>query len=40
MEPKEVEEFILQQEAITKYFDQKYPKKVIVVKGRIINIVL
>jgi leucyl-tRNA synthetase len=40
MEPKEVEEFILTQESITKYFEEKYPKRVIVVKGRIINIVL
>jgi leucyl-tRNA synthetase len=40
MEPKEVEEFILTQESVTKYFEEKYPKRVIVVKGRIINIVL
>jgi leucyl-tRNA synthetase len=40
LEPKEVEEIILKEEAITKYFDGKAPKKVIVVKGRIINIVI
>ncbi|MBK0383397.1 leucine--tRNA ligase [Pedobacter sp. SD-b] len=40
LEPKEVEEIVLKEETITKYFDGKYPKKVIVVKGRIINIVL
>ncbi len=40
LEPKEVEEIILKEEKITKYFDGKYPKKVIVVKGRIINIVI
>jgi leucyl-tRNA synthetase len=40
LEPKEVEEFILTQESVTKYFEEKYPKRVIVVKGRIINIVL
>ncbi|OAQ38745.1 leucine--tRNA ligase [Pedobacter psychrophilus] len=40
LEPKEVEEIILKEEAIIKYFDGKYPKKVIVVKGRIINIVI
>jgi leucyl-tRNA synthetase len=40
MEPKEIEEYILTQESVTKYFEQKYPKRVIVVKGRIINIVL
>ena len=40
MEPKEVEEFILNHDPITKYFENKSPKKVIVVKGRIINIVI
>jgi leucyl-tRNA synthetase len=40
MEPKEVEEFILNHDQITKYFENKSPKKVIVVKGRIINIVI
>ena len=40
MEPKEVEEFILNNDPITKYFENKSPKKVIVVKGRIINIVI
>jgi leucyl-tRNA synthetase len=40
MEPAEVEQFILQSDLVTKYFDGKTPKKVIVVKGRIVNVVL
>ena len=39
MEVGEVEKYILESEIITKYLDNKTPKKVIVVKGRIINIV-
>lgn len=39
MEVGEVEKYILESEIITKYLDNKPPKKVIVVKGRIINIV-
>jgi leucyl-tRNA synthetase len=40
MEAQEVEQFVLTNELVTKYFDGKMPKKVIVVKGRIINIVI
>jgi leucyl-tRNA synthetase len=40
MEAPEVEQFVLTNELVTKYFDGKTPKKVIVVKGRIINIVI
>ena len=40
MEPAEVEQFILQSDLVTKFFDGKTPKKVIVVKGRIVNVVL
>jgi leucyl-tRNA synthetase len=39
MEVAEVEKYILESEIITKYLDGKAPKKIIVVKGRIINIV-
>ncbi|MDP9047007.1 MAG: leucine--tRNA ligase, partial [Bacteroidota bacterium] len=37
---KEVEEFVLAHADIQKYLDGKVPKKMIVVKGRIVNIVL
>ncbi len=40
MEVSEIEKFVLESESFGKYFDGKTPKKVIVVKGRIINIVL
>lgn len=40
MEPKEVEEIILANADVQKYLGGKAPKKVIVVKGRIVNIVL
>lgn len=40
MEISEVEKFVLESDVITKYLDGKTPKKVIIVKGRIINIVL
>ncbi len=40
MEPADIELYILQSELVTKYFDGKTPKKVIVVKGRIVNVVL
>jgi leucyl-tRNA synthetase len=40
MEISEVEKFVLESELIARYLDGKTPKKVIVVKGRIINIVL
>jgi leucyl-tRNA synthetase len=40
MEPKDVEGFVLQNADVQKYLDGKTPKKVIVVKGRIVNIVI
>ncbi|WP_158825002.1 leucine--tRNA ligase [Mucilaginibacter lacusdianchii] len=40
MEPKEVEAFVLASADVQKYLDGKTPKKVIVVKGRIVNIVV
>ncbi|MFD1259003.1 leucine--tRNA ligase [Mucilaginibacter terrae] len=40
MEPKEVETFVLANNDVQKYLDGKPPKKVIVVKGRIVNIVV
>jgi leucyl-tRNA synthetase len=40
MEIPEVEKFVLESELIAKYLDGKSPKKVIIVKGRIINIVI
>ncbi|TAH02943.1 MAG: leucine--tRNA ligase [Sphingobacteriales bacterium] len=40
MEAADVELYVLQSDLVTKYFDGKTPKKVIVVKGRIVNVVL
>lgn len=40
MEQKEVEAFVLASADVQKYLDNKPPKKVIVVKGRIVNIVI
>jgi leucyl-tRNA synthetase len=40
MEPKEIEALVLANEQVQKYLDGKSPKKVIVVKGRIVNIVI
>jgi leucyl-tRNA synthetase len=40
LEVKEVENFVLADTAVQKYLESKPPKKVIVVKGRIVNIVL
>jgi leucyl-tRNA synthetase len=40
MEIKEIEELVLANEQVQKYLDGKSPKKVIVVKGRIVNIVV
>ncbi|MDT3404819.1 leucine--tRNA ligase [Mucilaginibacter terrae] len=40
LEPKEVEALVLANPDVQKYLDGKAPKKVIVVKGRIVNIVL
>ncbi|QJD94726.1 leucine--tRNA ligase [Mucilaginibacter robiniae] len=40
MEPKEVETFVLANADVQKYLDGKTPKKVIVVKGRIVNLVV
>lgn len=40
MEPKEVEAFVLASADVQKYLDGKQPKKVIVVKGRIVNMVV
>ncbi|MDA9555217.1 leucine--tRNA ligase [Pelobium sp.] len=40
MEAPEVEKYILESEILAKYLDNKSPKKIIVVKGRIINIVI
>ena len=40
LEAKEIEEFVLASPEVQKYLDGKSPKKVIVVKGRIVNIVI
>jgi leucyl-tRNA synthetase len=40
LEPAEIEKEVLANENVLKYLDGKYPKKVIVVKGRIVNIVV
>jgi len=40
MEPSTIEAFVLANADVQKYLDHKTPKKVIVVKGRIVNIVL
>ena len=40
LEPKAIEEFVLANPAVQKYLDHTTPKKVIVVKGRIVNIVI
>ena len=40
LQPKEIEELILANEDVQKYLDGKTPKKVIVVPGRIVNIVV
>lgn len=40
LEAKEIEELVLANEDVQKYLDGKTPKKMIVVKGRIVNIVL
>jgi leucyl-tRNA synthetase len=40
LEVKEIEETVLANEQVQKYLDGKTPKKVIVVKGRIVNIVV
>jgi leucyl-tRNA synthetase len=40
LEPKEIEETVLADEQVHKYLEGKTPKKVIVVKGRIVNIVI
>ncbi|WP_316751027.1 leucine--tRNA ligase [Pedobacter gandavensis] len=40
LEPKEIEEIVLADEQVQKYLEGKTPKKVIIVKGRIVNIVI
>ena len=40
LQPKEIEALILASEDVQKYLDGKTPKKVIVVPGRIVNIVI
>ncbi len=40
LEPKDIEALVLANADVQKYLDHKAPKKVIVVKGRIVNIVL
>ncbi|MGY3214927.1 leucine--tRNA ligase [Mucilaginibacter sp. HD30] len=40
MEPKDVEAFVLSNADVQRYLDGKQPKKVIVVKGRIVNMVV
>jgi leucyl-tRNA synthetase len=40
LEPKQIEEVVLASSDVQKYLDGKSPKKVIVVKGRIVNIVV
>jgi leucyl-tRNA synthetase len=40
LQPKDIEASVLANADVQKYLDGKTPKKVIVVKGRIVNIVL
>jgi len=40
LEPKAIEEFVLANADVQRYLDGKQPKKVIVVKGRIVNMVV
>lgn len=40
LETKEIEELVLNSDEVKKYLDGKPPKKVIIVKGRIINVVV
>jgi leucyl-tRNA synthetase len=40
LEPKEIEEYVLANADVQRYLDGKQPKKVIVVKGRIVNMVV
>jgi leucyl-tRNA synthetase len=40
LEPSAIENFVVSNTDVQKYMDGKTPKKVIVVKGRIVNIVL
>jgi leucyl-tRNA synthetase len=40
LEPKDIEEFVLANADVQRYLDGKQPKKVIVVKGRIVNMVV
>jgi leucyl-tRNA synthetase len=40
LDPKDIEAYVLASADVQKYLDNKTPKKVIVVKGRIVNIVL
>jgi leucyl-tRNA synthetase len=40
LEPKDIEAFVLANADVQRYLDGKQPKKVIVVKGRIVNMVL
>ncbi|MBC7566585.1 MAG: hypothetical protein H7223_06430 [Pedobacter sp.] len=40
LDVKEIEELVLANEDVQKYLDGKTPKKVIIVKGRIVNIVV
>jgi leucyl-tRNA synthetase len=40
LEPADIESFVLASSEVQKYLDGKAPKKVIVVKGRIVNIVI
>jgi leucyl-tRNA synthetase len=40
LEPKDIEAFVLANADVQRYLDGKQPKKVIVVKGRIVNMVV
>jgi leucyl-tRNA synthetase len=40
LEVKEIEDLVLANEDVQKYLDGKSPKKVIIVKGRIVNLVV
>jgi leucyl-tRNA synthetase len=40
LEPKDVEAFVLANADVQRYLEGKAPKKVIVVKGRIVNMVV
>ena len=40
MDQKEVEEIVLQNDVVKKWLDGKSPKKIIFVKGKMVNVVI